>query len=286
MNTRKNDPVEKPPSRSALAPVPLRPVTRVKRVKPTNIKIPTHILSPLAELNVDENGKSTGAPFPWYKDESIVARVERVTRLELQGYSYRQIAKLEGMALSSVQLDIDRMRALRGAVPQDEDSRRINRQRSVEVFRAVQREAWRRLDPNVAMDMIDDADKLASTERLTGESSVELGGDTLPSRGRKYLPTAREAAELLNQVVASEREIMRLQGTTQQEAPKDAFDTNTVGTIVAQLTHRFTARLSGSVGEGAATGANQAAWQPDPGAIEGDTVPLAVLGEGDSTPAD
>lgn len=207
----------------------------------------------------------------WYNNPVIMERVERVTNLELQGYSYRQISVLLGVSLGTIQQDVDRMRALRGSAPADEESRRINRQRSVEVFRAVQREAWRRLNPQPLLELEEDL-----------KAADKVGGDSLPERGRKFLPTAREAAELLNQIVASEREVMRLQGTTVQEAQKDGFDTNSTLTIVEQLTRRFTARISGPTGEGGAEGTGEAAVDPHPGAIEGDTVPLALLGAGES----
>lgn len=256
MITRAKQALEAPKG-SGLAPLPVRK-NKIQRAKPINTpqRVP-FVTQP------DSKGV-----LPWYKDEHIIARMEQVTALELQGYTYRQIAQIVNISLATVQADIDRMRTIRGAVPQDEETRKVNRQRSVEVFRAVQREAWRRLNPQPLLDLEEDTDKV---DPKTGEVKDR------PERGRKYLPTAREAAELLTQVVASEREIMRLQGTTQLEAAKEGFDNGNKEQLVVDITARFS-RFFGQNQPGGAEGVPVDAHAD---AIEGSTVPLALLGEGE-----
>ena len=159
----------------------------------------------------------------WMKDEDYLDHLTEVSRLDLEGATARKIAEHFGQSYDKTRTDLRRLQQIRVASVDNSELYDM-RQRSIDQFRLVQKEAWKRL------------------------------------KGVK--PNEKTGPELLNQISAAEREIVRLQGTLTVLKESDQYDRSIHVNIINGIAERVsrivkpgpTSGVSGDIIEGRSAG--------------------------------
>lgn len=193
-----------------------------------------------------------GGP-PWYETEAIMARVLQTGDLDLAGKTTAEIAALLGVSYGTVQEDLRRMNALRLGRPANRETRDANRERSLDLIRRVQRTAWNVLD---AATIAAGSARRFDPEKLSG----------------------KDASELLGTILAAEKEVIKLQGTTPAIVKDNTYDPGESLAIINDLAARLSQlpRADGPVLLPAHAHAR-------PG--RGDPLPLVAVGQGEPASA-
>lgn len=174
------------------------------------------------------------------RDEEYCAMLATFARLDLQGHTRQQLMQKLDLGGEEVTTAYKRLQQTRVATVESAELFDM-RQRSIEMYRLVQSEAWKRLQ-------------------------------SVPA-------ASRVSADLLNQIAAAEREIVRLQGTLAVLKDDDQYDRGVHVEIINNLTERVS-RIPRS------TRTAEVPLLPEQGGSPGSPVLLGTVGQGESIAAD